>query len=1453
MHAMYQNATNESSFILRDQKLVVRVYCSYHPAFILRQENPKKNNEEDNAEESKEPVDPLLRENWKADFKKVRSLLEESAFEFIDVDDIVRSTKEPGFVFTDPKTVRYKNEIPMTLEQQENYALHGLAFEVHKVDYDQANFFKIVGRTADDRSVCLLARKPAFSFYVSHHSIKSGKLTKGHLPNLEQEVNSKLVEHLKLYQPFIELDGRPVRLDIQKRLKAIDISAPKSMLRVTVSESRNRFKVSEILDGIFATTWLDLRPSKENHRRYFPKNLKHIKTFQSRFTETNHVMLDNNIYIRGWLDLAPEGDKSLRLIPPGTSRCSTADLEYEINCCDLKGHSPNPFEAPDPKWERQTPSRVLALDAEMLGVGGKFPRYEQDPVISFAAYTNTFDRANKKNYSERIRSSPAGEGASQTRSTGRCNYDDAALFCLGSLSGVRSSVFAPTYLPNIPDAPSKFDRGWNKNGLDESGAYHQDYAVSIRTWNAFLGNFRTWISQVGEYRARCITNNAELYRWLASDLLIRPSGSDPTKEWKDHSQILEWESRCAWIAQQFPLLIKKKDIGNLNTTQKWTEAMASMDSDAAEREYGTIQARWTLCRPASSVFSFETEGDMFRGFYNYIRSYDPDIITGYNSNNFDLSYFINRVRVLELLKDDKKSFISMGRMKADSDRDEIKHSFSKATGDRSFHVPRIGGRDAYDLMNYMMRDVKLDSYSLASVAKYFLKDTKNDVPYSAIPSLFRNNRERLNAYCGKDAELVMMLINETNNMNYLISLARLIGLMHTERLYVDGKQEQVFSVLMRWFRDEGAGKVMNDRNKYSKEEGIDNSSFEGAHVFPPKTLGLYMLLLLCLDYNALYPNIMRANNLGHDKSGTKARMEKYGYLLKDCFPTPRTFVNPKTGLDELYYFVQPRKLEKQDALALGLDLAKDCKTIPEKPGFWIFEDAEKKRFRCYEKDLAEKQLRKEDAVYVRATEPALYTPKLDVASICSAVTKMLEARGRVNRLKGVCTPGSVEHRRLDMVQMALKIICNSTYGATGVKVGKLAGMHISATVTSFGKSTILKLAAKMHEEFGADVQGGDTDSIFAHFPSIQTPEQIYEKIDVIDKETGEVRRMTRIAQILEVANSLVPSPMRIEFEKGFLQFCALAKKRAVALTLMPQWDSLRQENVFGKPKLDIKGLENKRRDSCVIAKDTITGYINRLFGLDEDGGDKEGRELCAAKFARKAIDRVDRMDVPMHELIQSRQLSKKHYNTQVPHMTLNEKMRRRGYRPKELGERINFIRVTGRYNRSFSDSVEDPDEVMRRGLTPDFNYIVEKKMEKPLRRFTSFMPKGAKYNRLMFENRRIKQKQNILEDDPIFSLVQRCTPCIACGNPTVKPVCGNCRPNVDWQALKAAETVKLRKEEVDYETALKICRRCTGVGEGDAIDCDNGNCPSYYPRRGGEFALEKRNATLQDLDNHLNW
>ena len=1058
MEQMYKGNANTSAIVFKPERLVTRVYCSYHPAFLLRQRE-------------KLPRENRYQERWDADFAEVRRLMDEAPFQFIDAEEIVKQTEEPGFVYTVPGNVKYPKANPLSDEAARDYASGGLELEMRKTKYDEKkNIFYIFGRTDDDHSVTLCASQPKFTFFVSHPSLKYNKITDRDVKNLEEIALMALTKDVTANSQYGAFNGLDLRLSLEMKRKYIDISREKLMLRVDYFNYNYKHKVVAIIDKLIGAKHPDWRPPKA-HRSLRSPGLDFIKTYEGSRTPIQQLFRDLNIYTRGWIEIPAQSSCSLTLRPKPEHRATTSDLEYDVRCSDLKGYSPNPDEAGNPKWERNAPTRKLALDGEMLNTGGKFPRYEQDPTIAICAYADTSDRTDKKNYSERIRSSVAGK-TSEIRSTGRSNYDDATAFCVGSLAKIGTSKFKATHLPNVPLPPKQFVSGWNSGGRDlKTKGYTKNYGIEIRVWNEFIEKYKTWQELVGERRAQWIVNNNNLFAVLQR-LAIRPGGKDVKAEWKDETEILFWEELIQYVITHWENCVKKKDISNLNIPKSWEEELKTLSQEDAERELGVVQARWHMFRPEVKVYSFKNESDMMRGFYNYVNSYDPDIITGYNSNNFDLAYFINRVQVLNLRDAENKEFISMGRMKNTPDQDILKHSFSRATGERSYHTPQVDGRDCYDLMNYVMRECKLNSFGLAAVSEFFLKDTKNDVPYSAIPSLFRTNRERLNAYCAKDAELVLMLMNDMNNMNYLISLARLLGKLHIERLYVDGKQEQVFSVLLRFLVEEKLNKVMPDRNIYSHENEDEAEVIEGAHVFDPKMRGLYEKLLLCLDFNALYPTIMLAWNLGHDVSGTAARMAKYGIDLKDCFKTLRTFLNPKTKQQEHWYFLQPRKLTKEQAQAAGFKAdATDCNILPGKEGFYIFENEAKERFRCAEKDLEAKGLNPVNAYLYLRPVPTIYSPKIDDAALCGVLKKMLAARKKVNVKKETFHPASDEYRRLNMVQMALKIVANSTYGATGVKMGKLAGPHIAASVTGKGKMIILALAKRMEDQFDADVQG----------------------------------------------------------------------------------------------------------------------------------------------------------------------------------------------------------------------------------------------------------------------------------------------------------------------------------------------------------------------------------------------
>lgn len=55
------------------------------------------------------------------------------------------------------------------------------------------------------------------------------------------------------------------------------------------------------------------------------------------------------------------------------------------------------------------------------------------------------------------------------------------------------------------------------------------------------------------------------------------------------------------------------------------------------------------CAPiiGSQVMCYESEDQLLKAWAEFVRRVDPDILTGYNINNFDLWYLINRATHLK--------------------------------------------------------------------------------------------------------------------------------------------------------------------------------------------------------------------------------------------------------------------------------------------------------------------------------------------------------------------------------------------------------------------------------------------------------------------------------------------------------------------------------------------------------------------------------------------------------------------------------------------------------------------------------------------------------------------------------------------------------------------------------------------------------------------------------------
>lgn len=301
----------------------------------------------------------------------------------------------------------------------------------------------------------------------------------------------------------------------------------------------------------------------------------------------------------------------------------------------------------------------------------------------------------------------------------------------------------------------------------------------------------------------------------------------------------------------------------------------------------------------------------------FLETTDPDIITGYNVQNFDIPYLLDRAEALSKSNGHRKSVLSgfaqWGRIRNQKAKMKETMFQSSAYGKRNNVETTIEGRVIFDMFPYMTRNHKLSSYSLNSVCAEFLGQQKEDVHHSIISDLQNGtdeDRHRLAVYCLKDALLPQRLMDKLHVLVNYIEMARVTG-VPMSFLISRGQQIKVYSMLLRKCRNEN---LLIPTLKRSGNAGSD-VGYEGATVLDP-IKSYYQVPIATLDFASLYPSIMQAYNLCYStlvNPGDVSKLDPSTYKMSE---NGHVFVKPETRkgilptiLEEL---LSARKRAKKD-------------------------------------------------------------------------------------------------------------------------------------------------------------------------------------------------------------------------------------------------------------------------------------------------------------------------------------------------------------------------------------------------------------------------------------------------------------------------------------------------------------------------------------------------------------
>jgi len=225
------------------------------------------------------------------------------------------------------------------------------------------------------------------------------------------------------------------------------------------------------------------------------------------------------------------------------------------------------------------------------------------------------------------------------------------------------------------------------------------------------------------------------------------------------------------------------------------------------------------------------EQEILRSFVDLIRAEDPDVITGYNIDGYDIPVIKKRM-------DRYGIRLEIGRDGSIPRR--IMNQFW-----------RVHGRLISDTWWSVKRILHPKHESLDYVANMLLGEGKDNIDRLHIEDEWKNRRDEVIAYCIKDADLTMRVFEKLMVMNRLMYMSSVTKLPLDDVANV-GTSNYVDSILIRAADRENIGVPMNQHE-------IKTEEIQGGYVHSIGA-GLYSNVIV-LDFKSMYPSMIIKYNV----------------------------------------------------------------------------------------------------------------------------------------------------------------------------------------------------------------------------------------------------------------------------------------------------------------------------------------------------------------------------------------------------------------------------------------------------------------------------------------------------------------------------------------------------------------------------------------------------------------
>jgi len=579
-----------------------------------------------------------------------------------------------------------------------------------------------------------------------------------------------------------------------------------------------------------------------------------------------------------------------------------------------------------------------------------------------------------------------------------------------------------------------------------------------------------------------------------------------------------------------------------------------------------------------NTFLFNREEDMLVTFLDLIE--DADILSGWNSEGFDIPYMVMRtVRVLS--KDDTRRYCLWNQLP--------KQRMFERFGAENLTFDLIG-RVHLDYMQLYRKYTyeERHSYSLDAIGEYELGERKTQFEGS-LDQLYNQNFETFLDYNRQDVMLLVKmdrklrfidLANELAHDNTVLLPTTMGAVAVTEQAIINEAHQR--------------GMVVPSRNRKDDKE---DSQAAGAYVaYPKKGMHEY---IGAIDLNSLYPSAIRALNMGPETIVGQVRPIMTDNTIRERMNQGRSFAD---AWENMFGTLEYNAIMNMDAgVELTIDWEDGTSDVTSAANVWrlIFDS---------------------NQPWTISANGTIF--RYDTKGIIPGLLERWYAERKELQAKKKEATTPEDQAFWDKRQLVKKINLNSLYGA-------ILNPHCRFFDSRIGQSTTLtgRIIAKHMDAFvnecitgeydhvGDAIIYGDTDSVyFSAWPAIKseveagrmewdkdTCVQLYDTIaDQVNDSFPAF--MERACHCPRNMGSIIKAGRELVASKGLF----IKKKRYAVLIYDNEGVRL---DTHGKPgKVKAMGLDLKRSDTPRVVQDFLSEIL--LTTLTE----KDARD--------KVIDRV---------------------------------------------------------------------------------------------------------------------------------------------------------------------------------------------------------------------------------------